>query len=112
MATSKEMSMSKEMGMSRDMGMSMQGVGHLYMQTNEARNCIIDYTRSANGAFAEVERVETGGAGSGLISPIYHISRPKHFSFRCVPLGPICFSSPQAQSTISGLRLICGRQTR
>jgi hypothetical protein len=52
MATSKEMSTSKEMGMSRDMGMSMQGVGHLYMQTNEARNCIIDYTRSANGAFA------------------------------------------------------------
>ena len=67
----REMSMAPEMRMSND--------GHLYMQTNETKNCVIHYHRSENGALAEVERVYTGGAGSGLISPIYHISRPNHF---------------------------------
>jgi len=70
MATSKEMSMSKEMGMSKDRGMSMQHGGHLYMQTNEVRNCIVHYTRSANGTITEAERVVTGGAGSGTFKPI------------------------------------------
>jgi len=55
------------------------GGGHLYMQTNETRNAIIHYHRSANGALAEVERVATGGAGSGELSPIYHIKRPNDF---------------------------------
>jgi 6-phosphogluconolactonase (cycloisomerase 2 family) len=49
------------------------------MQTNETRNSIIHYHRSANGALAEVERVATGGAGSGELSPIYHINRPNDF---------------------------------
>src|ERR1700740_872231 len=53
--------------------------GHLYMQTNEVKNAIIHYHRSANGALAEVERVATGGAGSGELSPIYHINRPNDF---------------------------------
>src|SRR5580700_7637149 len=53
--------------------------GHLYMQTNEVENAIIHYQRSANGALAEVERVATGGAGSGELSPIYHINRPNDF---------------------------------
>jgi 6-phosphogluconolactonase (cycloisomerase 2 family) len=53
--------------------------GHLYMQTNETRNAIIHYQRSANGTLTEVERVATGGAGSGLLSPIYHVPRPNHF---------------------------------
>jgi 6-phosphogluconolactonase (cycloisomerase 2 family) len=48
------------------------------MQTNETKNAIIHYRWSADGALTEVERVTTGGAGSGLISPIYHISRPNH----------------------------------
>src|SRR5260370_19894904 len=48
------------------------------MQTNESRTAIIHYRRSADGKLTEVERVATGGAGSGLISPIYHISRPNH----------------------------------
>ena len=79
MGVSKEMGMSKEkMGMSKEMSTNGRG-GHLYMQTNEVKNCIIHYHRSANGALAEVERVATGGAGSGRISPIYHISRPNHF---------------------------------
>jgi TAT (twin-arginine translocation) pathway signal sequence len=45
--------------------------GHLYMQTNETRNAVVHYQRSANGTLIEVERVATGGAGSGLLSPIY-----------------------------------------
>jgi hypothetical protein len=61
-----EMNMSKQMGM----GMSSHGGGHLYMQTNEVKNCIIHYHRSANGTLTEVERVATGGAGSGTFKPI------------------------------------------
>src|ERR1700740_1026239 len=64
-----EMSMSKEMGMSREMSMNGRD-GHLYMQTNEVRNYIIHYHRSANGTLTEVERVATGGAGSGTFKPI------------------------------------------
>jgi 6-phosphogluconolactonase (cycloisomerase 2 family) len=78
MSMSKQMGMSKEMSKSKEMSMNGHG-GHLYMQTNEVKNCIIHYHRSANGALAEVERVATGGAGSGRISPIYHIARPNHF---------------------------------
>jgi len=44
--------------------------GHLYMQTNEARNVIVHYRRSANGGLTEIERVATGGAGSGTFKPI------------------------------------------
>src|SRR6201982_1810366 len=65
----KDMGMSKEMGMSREMGMNGRG-GHLYMQTNEVKNAIIHYHRSANGTLTEVERVATGGAGSGTYKPI------------------------------------------
>jgi 6-phosphogluconolactonase (cycloisomerase 2 family) len=53
--------------------------GHLYMQTNEVKNVIVHYHRSANGALTEVERVATGGAGSGELSPIYHTKRPNDF---------------------------------
>jgi WD40 repeat protein len=48
----------------------MNGGGHLYMQTNEVRNCIIHYLRAADGTVAEVERSYTGGAGSGVFKPI------------------------------------------
>lgn len=44
--------------------------GHLYTQTNEIRNAIIHYRRAADGTIAEVERVRTGGAGSGVFKPI------------------------------------------
>jgi hypothetical protein len=53
--------------------------GHLYMQTNEVKNAIIHYRRFANGTLTEVERVATGGAGSGELSPIYHTNRPNDF---------------------------------
>src|SRR5215510_12139644 len=63
------MSMSKESNMSKEM-MSNHGGGHLYMQTNEIRNCVIHYHRAANGMITEVERTATGGAGSGTFKPI------------------------------------------
>ena len=55
--------------MSKEMSISNQGGGYLYMQTNEVENCIIHYHRSANGTLTEVERVVTGGAGSGTFKP-------------------------------------------
>src|SRR5262245_59266073 len=64
------MSMSKERNRSKEMSMSNHGGGHLYMQTNEIRNCVIHYHRAANGTIEEVERTETGGAGSGTFKPI------------------------------------------
>src|ERR1700752_2173999 len=76
MNTSRETKMAKEMGMSRQqmggsemMAQNGQG-GHLYMQTNEVKNAIIHYHRSATGTLTEVERVATSGAGSGTFKPI------------------------------------------
>jgi 6-phosphogluconolactonase (cycloisomerase 2 family) len=48
---------------------SRQG-GHLYLQTNETRNAVIHYLRSAAGAITEAERTPTGGSGSGPFKPI------------------------------------------
>ena len=61
---------------------SDQGGGHLYMQTNETQNSITHW--SANGTITEVERIPTGGVGSGLLSPIYHTSRPNTSRVRAV----------------------------
>ena len=61
--------MPKEISISKEMGMNGHG-GHLYMQTNEVKNAIIHYHRSAGGTLTEVERVATGGAGSGTYKPI------------------------------------------
>src|SRR5262245_62146884 len=44
--------------------------GHLYMQTNEIHNSVVHYRWSAAGTLTEVERVTTGGAGSGVFKPI------------------------------------------
>ncbi len=44
--------------------------GHLYLQTNETRNCVVHYRRAADGTLTEAERVYTGGAGSGEFKPI------------------------------------------
>jgi hypothetical protein len=63
------MEMPKEISISKEMGMNGHG-GHLYMQTNEVKNAIIHYHRSAGGTLTEVERVATGGAGSGTYKPI------------------------------------------
>jgi hypothetical protein len=64
------MNMPKEPSMSKEMRMSDGHVGHLYTQTNEIRNAIIHYHRSANGTLSEVERCLTSGAGSGTFKPI------------------------------------------
>jgi 6-phosphogluconolactonase (cycloisomerase 2 family) len=62
--------MPEQMGASREMGMSSQNAGHLYTQTNEIQNVIIHYDWAASGALTEVERIPTGGAGSGTFKPI------------------------------------------
>jgi 6-phosphogluconolactonase (cycloisomerase 2 family) len=49
------------------------------MQTNEVWNAVVHYRWSASGTLTEVKRVPTGGAGSGELSPIYHINRPNDF---------------------------------
>jgi 6-phosphogluconolactonase (cycloisomerase 2 family) len=63
------MSMPKEMG-SKEMGMSNRHGGNLYMQTNEIQNAIMHYHWSASGTITEVERIPTGGHGSGVFKPI------------------------------------------
>ena len=55
------------------------GGGHLYMQTNETRNAIVHYRWSARGALTEVERIPTGGSGSGVFRPIYEANGPNAF---------------------------------
>src|SRR5262249_34701696 len=64
-----EKNISKQMGTSKEMKMNGQG-GHLYLQTNEVKNVIIHYHRAPNGTLTEVERVATGGAGSGAFKTI------------------------------------------
>ena len=61
--------MAKE-AMMKDMSVAKGKPGHLYMQTNEVENAIIHYERSSTGALTEVERIKTGGAGSGEFKPI------------------------------------------
>jgi 6-phosphogluconolactonase (cycloisomerase 2 family) len=53
--------------------------GHLYMQTNETRNAVIHYRRSASGVITEVERIPTRGSGSGVFRPIYEANGPNAF---------------------------------
>jgi len=48
----------------------MRQGGHLYTQTNEPQNCIIHYLRGPAGTLTEVERIPTGGAGSGTYKPV------------------------------------------
>src|SRR2546426_12068507 len=61
-----EMCMSRQpMGGSSEMMSSNAHGGHLYMQTNEIRNLIVHYRRSANGTLPEGERIATGGGRPG-----------------------------------------------
>jgi 6-phosphogluconolactonase (cycloisomerase 2 family) len=64
---------------SKETGVSNHGGGHLYIETNETRNAIIHYHRSSNGTITEVERIPTGGAGSGVFRPIYEANGPNAF---------------------------------
>jgi 6-phosphogluconolactonase (cycloisomerase 2 family) len=65
MASEKMETAPQKMGMS-----NVSSGGHLYMQTNEVKNAVVHYQRSAGGALKEVERVMTAGAGSGVFKPI------------------------------------------
>ena len=60
--------MAQEMNTSK--GTATEHAGQLYMQTNEVRNAIVRYARAANGAITEMDRIPTGGAGSGEFKPI------------------------------------------
>ena len=62
--------MMNEMNQMNQMSVSMRHGGHLYMQTNEIRNCVIHYLRAPDGTISEAERVLTGGAGSGTYKPV------------------------------------------
>src|SRR6476660_4471334 len=66
----KEWSMTKAENIAKAMGMSNGRGGHLYMQTNEIRNAVVHYRRGEDGKITEVDRVSTGGAGSGTFKPI------------------------------------------
>jgi hypothetical protein len=68
----------------------MNGAGHLYMQTNEIRNCIIHYHRLPDGTITEHERVVTGGPGTGGYNPTVDVdSTPNDFEgARSVILSP------------------------
>src|SRR5260370_15659709 len=105
MATSKEMGMSREMGMAKEMGRG----GHLYMQTNETRNAVIHFNWSANGTLTEVERIPTGGAGTGDLSPIYHINRPNNFegagSVILTPDRRFLFATNASDNSVSSFAL-------
>jgi len=57
-------------GMMQSPNPGMTQGGHLYLQTNEIRNSVIHYFRSPDGTIAEMERVLTGGAGSGTFKPV------------------------------------------
>jgi 6-phosphogluconolactonase (cycloisomerase 2 family) len=104
--TLKEINMSMQPhGMQEQMQPHMMNSGHLYMQTNETRNGVIHYLRAPDGTLVEVERVSTGGAGSGLISPIYHISRPNHHegagSVRLTPDRRFLFATNAGDNSVS-----------
>ena len=45
--------------------------GPLYIQTNGIKNEMICYARKDDGSLVEVQRIATGGAGSGTYKPIY-----------------------------------------
>ena len=87
---------------------SMNGgaVGHLYTQTNETRNGVIHYLRSADGTITEAERCFTGGAGSGGYNPIVNReSTPNPFEgARSVILSPdnrLLFATNAGDNSVS-----------
>jgi len=106
----KEMKEVKEMKMSKEMGMSKKDNGCLYMQTNETQNYIVHYHRAANGMLTEVERVLTGGAGSGVFKPISgQESAPNAFegagSIILTPDREFLFTTNGGDNSVSSFRV-------
>jgi len=100
----------REMKMSRGMGMSEHDNGCLYMQTNEIQNCIVHYHRAADGVLSEVERVPTGGAGSGVFKPISgQESAPNAFegagSIILTPDRRFMFTTNGGDNSVSSFRI-------
>jgi 6-phosphogluconolactonase (cycloisomerase 2 family) len=83
--------------------------GHLYMQTNETRNAVVHYGRSASGALTELERVPTGGAGSGVFRPIYDANGPNAFegagSVILTPDRRFLFTTNGGDNSVSSFRI-------
>ena len=95
--------------MAKETGM-MSKSGHLYTQTNEIANAIIHYQRGANGMLTEVERVRTGGAGSGEFKPISgQDSAPNAFegasSIFITPDRRFLFTTNGGDNTVSSFKL-------
>lgn len=51
-------------------GWAATGESHVYIQTNELENKIIDFRRGDDGILKEVGRVATSGRGSGEFKPV------------------------------------------
>src|SRR5215813_10844343 len=84
--------------------------GPLYMQTNEIQNAIIHYRRDGGGTLTEVERVPTGGAGSGTFKPISgQASAPNAFegagSVILSPDRQLLFATNGGDNSVSSFRL-------
>lgn len=84
--------------------------GHLYLQTNEMRNAVIHYVRSADGTLREEQRTLTGGAGSGVFKPISgQASAPNAFEGAAsVILSPdrrLLFATNGGDNSVSSFRV-------
>jgi lactonase family protein with 7-bladed beta-propeller len=88
-------------------GDTMMHGGHLYVQTNELKNSIIHYVRLPNGVITELERVLTGGSGSGGYNPIVDKDTPNNFEgARSVILSPdnrLLFATNAGDNSVSSL---------
>src|SRR5260370_35754620 len=105
-----------EIAAAQQKGRSDPSGGSLYMQTNEIQNAIIHYHRDAKGALTEVKRVPTGGAGSGVVSPIYHINRPNDFEGAGTVILPpdrtLLFTTNGAHNSVSSFAVRQDREPR
>jgi 6-phosphogluconolactonase (cycloisomerase 2 family) len=102
--------MARKTSAPREMNKPHHHGGHLYMQTNEIKNCVVHYRWSANGTLTEVERVPTGGAGSGTFKPISgQESAPNAFegagSVILTPDRRLLFATNGGDNSVSSFRL-------
>jgi hypothetical protein len=82
--------------------------GHLYMQTNEARNSVVHYLRAPDGQITEVERQLTGGAGSGAFNYLTDLSGLVVEGANSVVLTPdnrFLFAANVGDNSVSSFRL-------
>ena len=88
-------------------------VGHLYIQSNTIANEIVHFARHADGTLAEVERVATGGAGSGVFKPVSgQASAPNAFegagSVILAAGNRLLFATNGGDNTVSSFRVGAG----